>query len=115
MLAAAEVPKGSFYFYFKNKEDFGLQVVDCFDGMYRAMADPIVNDRQTPALVRMERLLEEARSGGDIAPALDVTRTAYFIVSSWHGALIQMKIVRGLEPLENHKHFVMGALLQPDR
>lgn len=28
ILKAAEIPKGSFYNYFKNKEDFGLQVLD---------------------------------------------------------------------------------------
>ena len=30
ILQAAGVPKGSFYNYFKNKEDFGLQVIDFF-------------------------------------------------------------------------------------
>ncbi len=30
LLRAANVPKGSFYFYFKNKEDFGLQLIDFF-------------------------------------------------------------------------------------
>ncbi len=30
ILAAAGVPKGSFYFYFKSKEDFGLQLVDFY-------------------------------------------------------------------------------------
>ncbi len=28
ILDAAEVPKGSFYFYFKSKEDFGLALID---------------------------------------------------------------------------------------
>ena len=30
VLEAAKVPKGSFYFHFKNKEDFGLQLVDTY-------------------------------------------------------------------------------------
>jgi len=30
VLQAAEVPRGSFYFYFKNKEEFGLCLVDYF-------------------------------------------------------------------------------------
>ncbi|MDD5167205.1 MAG: TetR/AcrR family transcriptional regulator [Syntrophales bacterium] len=30
ILQAAGVPKGSFYFYFKSKEDFGLAVIDYF-------------------------------------------------------------------------------------
>ncbi len=31
ILAKAGVPKGSFYYYFKSKEDFGLQVVGVFN------------------------------------------------------------------------------------
>ena len=31
ILTAAGVPKGSFYFYFKSKEDFGLQLIDFFE------------------------------------------------------------------------------------
>ena len=30
ILEASGVPKGSFYFYFRNKEDFGLQLIDHF-------------------------------------------------------------------------------------
>src|SRR6516164_1511854 len=30
VLQAAGVPKGSFYYYFESKEDFGLQVLDRF-------------------------------------------------------------------------------------
>jgi TetR/AcrR family transcriptional regulator, transcriptional repressor for nem operon len=30
VLQAAEIPKGSFYFYFKNKEEFGLSLIDFF-------------------------------------------------------------------------------------
>ncbi len=30
VLEAASVPKGSFYYYFSSKEDFGLQVIDLF-------------------------------------------------------------------------------------
>lgn len=30
ILASANIPKGSFYYYFASKEDFGLQVLDSF-------------------------------------------------------------------------------------
>jgi TetR/AcrR family transcriptional regulator, transcriptional repressor for nem operon len=33
VLLAANIPKGSFYFYFQSKEDFGLQLIDFFLGM----------------------------------------------------------------------------------
>jgi TetR/AcrR family transcriptional repressor of nem operon len=36
ILQAAGVPKGSFYHYFASKEDFGLQVLDCFAEDIRA-------------------------------------------------------------------------------
>jgi len=43
ILEAAGVPKGSFYFYFKSKEDFGLQLIDHYrdmlEGIFRHNAD----------------------------------------------------------------------------
>ncbi|HOD16390.1 MAG TPA: TetR family transcriptional regulator C-terminal domain-containing protein [Spirochaetota bacterium] len=50
VLQAAEVPRGSFYFYFKNKEEFGLCLVDYFSSfivsiaqkqMQQGAADPV--------------------------------------------------------------------------
>ncbi|AFM27495.1 TetR/AcrR family transcriptional regulator [Desulfomonile tiedjei] len=38
ILDAAEVPKGSFYFYFKNKDDFGLQLIDFYTQFIDSMA-----------------------------------------------------------------------------
>lgn len=45
ILSAADVPKGSFYFYFKSKDEFGLALVDFFlsfmgEWMDRHLADP---------------------------------------------------------------------------
>lgn len=58
VLQAANVPKGSFYFYFKNKEDFGLQVIDHFNQLFTSMAEPILADRSLPPLGRIEQLLD---------------------------------------------------------
>ncbi len=33
VLQAAGVPKGSFYFYFKSKEEFGLELISYFEGL----------------------------------------------------------------------------------
>jgi TetR/AcrR family transcriptional regulator, transcriptional repressor for nem operon len=50
VLQAAEIPKGSFYFYFKNKEEFGLSLIDYFASfinniaqkhMQAGLADPV--------------------------------------------------------------------------
>jgi TetR/AcrR family transcriptional repressor of nem operon len=162
VLKAAGVPKGSFYFYFANKEDFGLNVIDFFNKIFREMVDPFIGDCSLSPLSQLERifdwfiglfkelnytcgcpignlaqemgdlspafsrklndsvdlmiriyedLLNASKAAGEISADLDTRETASFIVSSWHGALIRMKIVKGTEPLENHKRFILNTLL----
>jgi TetR/AcrR family transcriptional regulator, transcriptional repressor for nem operon len=45
VLKAAGVPKGSFYFYFKNKEDFGLQLIDQYTDFICAKVDEYLDDQ----------------------------------------------------------------------
>jgi TetR/AcrR family transcriptional repressor of nem operon len=162
ILSAAGVPKGSFYNYFKNKEDFGLQVIDYFIEYFNGLATNILKDRSVPPLERIDQLLsgfidffrtkeytygcpignlaqemgdlspvfrkklqdaidamaqhykkvlEEAQVSGALPKDLNIRDAAYFIVSSWHGALIRMKIEKGPEPLENHRQFILHHIL----
>lgn len=164
ILNAAGVPKGSFYNFFKTKEDFGLQVIDYFSDHFARMAKDILEDRSVPPLERIKRILRnfmdyfrstnftrgcpvgnlaqemgdlspafrdklkgaldrittgyagvltEAQKAGEISNQIDVKETANFIVSSWHGALIRMKVVQNLEPLENHFKFIFDYVLKP--
>ncbi len=53
VLEAAKVPKGSFYFHFKNKEDFGLQLVDTFAGALKAARDNVLRDESLTCLERI--------------------------------------------------------------
>ena len=161
VLDAAGVPKGSFYFYFKSKEDFGLQVIDFFNGMYMGMVGPIATDDALPPLERIQRifdyfidlfqelnytcgcpignlsqemgdlsqafssklaasvedmtqiykrLLDEAKEANEISRGLNTRETAEFIVSSWHGSLLKMKISKSIAPLKLHKQFILGIL-----
>src|SRR4030043_1015350 len=49
VLEKAKVPKGSFYFYFKNKEDFGLQLIDLFAGSLASNAQGFyLNEKLSP-------------------------------------------------------------------
>ena len=162
VLRAAGVPKGSFYFYFKNKEAFGLEVIDYFNNHFREIVTPFIANDSLGPLARLEGildqfiqfftgmaftngcpignlaqemgdlspafqdklraaldgmtslfagLLEQAREAGELAEGIDIGETAVFIVSSWHGALIRMKIVQGPEPLESHKKILMNHIL----
>jgi len=163
ILQAAGVPKGSFYNYFSNKEDFGLQIIDYFTGFFLSISKPIQENTAFSPLEKIKKILElfmdlfkskdfaygcpignlaqemgdlspafreklksalenmvdtysgilaEAQIQGEISRDLDARKAAYFLVSSWHGALIHMKAVKSLEPLENHKWFLFEYVLK---
>jgi TetR/AcrR family transcriptional repressor of nem operon len=59
ILQAAGVPKGSFYYYFASKEDFGLQVLDRFVADIQANYDSCLGDMTLPPLKRLRRYFEE--------------------------------------------------------
>jgi len=162
ILAAAGVPKGSFYFYFKSKDEFGLAVLDYYQHFIEGMAEAYCSDRTLAPLVRFERfidayhdlfasldfcrgcpignimqemsdqnedfrcrvaqiydqmkgfiarLLEEARDNGDLPTSLDPSRTAQFILNSWEGAIMHMKLVKSDEPLRLFKQMVFERIL----
>lgn len=164
ILHAAGVPKGSFYNFFKNKEDFGLQVIDYFSDHFARAAENTLEDRSVAPLERIKNILryfmdyfrstnftrgcpvgnlaqemgdlspvfrkklrraldrlvnsyaavlKDAQRAGEISKKIDVRETACFLVSSWHGALIRMKVVQNIEPLENHFKYIFDYVLKP--
>jgi tRNA-Thr(GGU) m(6)t(6)A37 methyltransferase TsaA len=58
-------------------------------------------------------VLAEAQEAGDLSKGLDVREAAYFLVYSWHGALMHMKAVKGPAPLENHLKSIFDYVLTP--
>jgi TetR/AcrR family transcriptional regulator, transcriptional repressor for nem operon len=55
ILEAADVPKGSFYFYFKNKEDFGLQLVDFYLQFIHSAAGSQMSAAETNPVERLRK------------------------------------------------------------
>jgi TetR/AcrR family transcriptional repressor of nem operon len=53
ILESAGVPKGSFYFYFKSKEQFGLEIIDYFMRIFLSTADKHLRRADSSPLKRL--------------------------------------------------------------
>ncbi|WP_300420040.1 TetR/AcrR family transcriptional regulator, partial [uncultured Pseudoalteromonas sp.] len=63
ILKSAQVPKGSFYHYFKSKNDFGLALIDAYDSYFQAkLKRHLANDATTP-LERIVLFANDAKQG----------------------------------------------------
>ena len=165
ILEAAEVPKGSFYFYFTSKEDFGLQLIDYystqfitksreylarselpyllrlreffndfllfFDGQGCTLGCPIGNLAQemgdlsenfrqrlgkvlTSMKQGVEKFLKGAVEQGEIPSSLDIESLSDFIINSWEGALIRMKVTKDKSPLILFDKILFETILRLD-
>ncbi len=72
-----------------------LELSQIVNGMVRAIA-PVIR---------------EAADAGQISGTIDPERTAGFIVASWHGAILQMKVHKCSAPLDNFEQIVFENLL----
>lgn len=61
VLAATNVPKGSFYHHFRDKEDFGLQVIDQYMAQVHEAMDASLGDRSQPPVERVRRFFDSIR------------------------------------------------------
>lgn len=55
--------------------------------------------------------LEEAATAGQIHLTIPAAEMADFLLASWQGALLRMKVTRSPEPLERFKRVVFASLL----
>lgn len=58
VLEATKIPKGSFYHYFKSKEDFGLQAIELYMKEVHAGLDQCLGDENLAPLQRVRRFFE---------------------------------------------------------
>lgn len=61
VLAATGIPKGSFYYHFRDKEDFGLQVIDQYMLQVHDALDASLGDVSRPPVERVRRFFESIR------------------------------------------------------
>lgn len=65
ILCTAQVPKGSFYHYFKSKEAFGEALVDSYVAGYLAQVDALLQPDGRPAAQRLMRYWNSWMAIGD--------------------------------------------------
>jgi TetR/AcrR family transcriptional repressor of nem operon len=58
ILQTVGIPKGSFYFYFKSKEDFGLEIINYFNSTISGVLANYLGDKKIPPIERVEKLFE---------------------------------------------------------
>ncbi|EHP84548.1 transcriptional regulator, TetR family [Geobacter metallireducens RCH3] len=163
VLREAGVPKGSFYYYFRSKEEFGLAVIDHFAERYDQRLDTFLNDDEVTPLNRLRNLLEsglarleqnqcakgclignlgqeladqnerfrarleevftswkkryaaclrEAQRAGELAPELDPSVVAGFILSGWEGAVLRAKVMKSPQPLRDFIATLFATVLR---
>ncbi len=62
ILKAADVPKGSFYFYFENKEAFGIEAVDYYTDQFRETHRATLRDETRSPLERFRAFFEASHT-----------------------------------------------------
>lgn len=163
LVTAAGIPKGSFYFYFKSKEEFGLELIDYYTNAIRAKADELSEDNAISPLAKLKRFfdwsftslerndfkggcpignlsqemaninenfreklkeafdamkkgiaiqLKEAQERKEISDALDVPELTDFIVSSFEGVLLQMKVTKSTAPRKAFEQMIFERILK---
>ncbi len=61
ILERASVPKGSFYNFFRSKEEFGVAIVEAFADWYATLLKDGLTDRRRPALSRLKTFFAAMR------------------------------------------------------
>jgi TetR/AcrR family transcriptional regulator, transcriptional repressor for nem operon len=62
ILHRARVPKGSFYFYFKSKEDFGLELINYYFNFFASMIEAHLKGPEVSPLKRLQGFFDGFRS-----------------------------------------------------
>lgn len=57
------VPKGSFYHYFKSKQEFGMAVLDAYGAFFAHKLDKFLLDTSLPPLERIQAFVSHAGAG----------------------------------------------------
>ncbi|MDT7835099.1 acrylate utilization transcriptional regulator AcuR [Aquabacterium sp. OR-4] len=63
LLRAAQVPKGSFYYYFSSKEAFGQALIEAYAAYFARKLDRCLLDTRVSPLARLRLFVDDAKAG----------------------------------------------------
>src|SRR5258708_6422268 len=141
IVAEAPAPQGSFTNHFRSKEEFARAGLDrYFPDLKRLITDRLVEaefshgcligDFSLEAAPHSEMLrtrlgeifaewrapfaacIAEGQAAGEIAETFAPNDLAEFLLSSWEGAILRMKVERNAEPLERFKRIVFTTVFK---
>ncbi len=77
---------------------------------------PLLRNALRQSLARWTDLVAEAirdgQADGSLAATLDAEKFARFLINSWEGAVVRMKIVHNRQPLDDFLSVTFGSLLR---
>jgi TetR/AcrR family transcriptional repressor of nem operon len=162
ILKETGVPKGSFYFYFPSKEQFGLELIDVYTSFMENEMVKIMSDKSESGLKRLKNFLnftknmfsqedyiggcplgnlalemgdvndnfrkkisegfkrmesiiynclQDAQKSGEISEKVDVKKVSQFILNSWEGALVRMKVEKSIESLNLLEYYIFNNII----
>lgn len=163
ILSKADVPKGSFYYYFESKAAFGLAVIENYEYIWAQKLTRLLRDPAVPPLNRIDNYisegvrglekyafrrgclignmgqemgslddqfrarilrvfeswadyiadcLEDAKRRGDLSIDIDMAVIAKFFWFAWEGAILQAKLERSIEPIEQFRTVIFKTILR---
>ena len=63
IVVTAKIPKGSFYYYFRGKEDFAIEVIKNYGNYFSRKLERILNDATKSPIERLKAFMNEATRG----------------------------------------------------
>ncbi|MDE1006499.1 MAG: TetR family transcriptional regulator C-terminal domain-containing protein [Paraburkholderia fungorum] len=90
--------------------DFSLETASQSD-LLRARLEAIFQEWRAP----FASCIAEAQTAGEIGSAFDPTDLAEFLLASWEGAILRMKVERGPAALERFKKIIFQTLFEEQK
>lgn len=90
--------------------DFSLETASQSD-LLRARLEAIFQEWRVP----FASCIAEAQTAGEIGSAFDPTDLAEFLLASWEGAILRMKVERGPAALERFKKIIFQTLFEEQK